>query len=221
MTQHDWDANYASDDLPWDTGQPEPMLVAWLSQSGLAAGRALEIGCGTGTNAIWLARQGFDVLGLDLSARAIERARSKAQAQAAERCEFLARDFLHEEALSGAFQLVFDRGCFHVFDAPSEQTRFAERVASLLAPGGMWLSLIGSTEGAPREMGPPRRSARDILSAIEPHLELVTLRAFEFERIPREVVAPKAWFCLSRRREQPAQPSTGSATGWVPDGRAE
>jgi SAM-dependent methyltransferase len=211
MTQHDWDANYASDDLPWDTGQPEPMLVEWLNQNAFAAGRALEIGCGTGTNAIWIAKQGFDVLGIDISQRAIARARSKAEAQAAQRCEFLARDFLNDEAPRGAFQLVFDRGCFHVFDDPREQTRFAERVASLLGAGGMWLSLIGSTEGAPREMGPPRRSAQDILHAIEPSLELVTLRAFQFERIPGEAVAPKAWFCLSRRRDLPAQPSTGSS----------
>jgi len=208
MTQHDWNAHYASDELPWDTGRAEPVLVEWLDQSRLAPGRALEIGCGTGTNALWLAAQGFDVLALDLSPLAIERARAKAQRGAVQRIEFRVHDFLVGEPVGSGFQLVFDRGCFHVFDAAQDQARFAQRVAALLAPGGLWLSLIGSTEGAPRESGPPRRSARDILNAVEPELELVSLRSFEFELMPGEAVAPKAWACTSRRRTQPAQPST-------------
>jgi hypothetical protein len=60
----------------------------------------------------------------------------------------------------------------------------------------LWLSLIGSTEGPPREFGPPRRSAREIVLAVE-------LRSAEFRG--HDV---KAWFCLSRRRTIPAQPST-------------
>ena len=208
MTQHDWNAHYASDAQPWDTGKPDPVLIEWQKQSGLTRGRALEIGCGTGTNAIWLAQQGFDVLAQDLAPLAIEKARAKAKAQGVQRCEFRVNDFLKDEPLEGAYQLVFDRGCFHVFDAAADQARFAERVAALLAPGGLWLSLIGSTEGGPREMGPPRRSARDILNAVEPHLELVALRAFEFELIPGETVPPKAWSCLARRRAVAAEPST-------------
>lgn len=208
MTDHDWDAHYASSELPWDTGQPEPALIAWHEQSGLTSGRALEIGCGTGTNAIWLASRGFDVLALDLSPRAIERAREKARSQAVRRCAFMVHDFLADPPLGGEYQFVFDRGCFHVFDEPSDQARFAERVAALLSPGGVWLSLLGSTEGPPREMGPPRRSARDILNAIEPSLELLTLRAIGFEPIHGEGQPPRAWSCLSRRRDLPAQPST-------------
>ena len=93
------------------------------------------------------------------------------------------------------FQFVFDRGCFHVFDEPDERSRFASRVASILAPGGLWLSLIGSTEGPPREVGPPRRSAREVTLALEPALEIVELRGAEFR-----AHGAQAWFCLSRRR---------------------
>ena len=84
--------------------------------------------------------------------------------------------------------------------------RFAERVASLLAPGGQWLSLIGSTEGGPRDSGPPRRSARDVVQALEPYVELVELRAVYFEAVLES--QPRAWVCRSRRRDVPAVPST-------------
>jgi hypothetical protein len=119
------------------------------------------------------------------------------------RCRFAAWDFLAAPAPDGPFQFVFDRGCFHVFDEPNERQRFAAQVAATLAPGGLWLSLVGSTEGPPREVGPPRRSAREITLAVEPALEIVELRSAEFSGH-----GANAWLCLSRQRTMPAQPST-------------
>ena len=111
------------------------------------------------------------------------------------RCRFVTLDVLAAAPANGPFDFVFDRGCFHVFDEPEERAQFAARVAAALVPGGLWLSVVGSTEGPPREVGPPRRSAREVTLAIEPVLEIVELRAAEF----REHGA-QAWFCLSRRR---------------------
>jgi len=87
--------------------------------------------------------------------------------------------------------------------APDHSRWIAARVANALAPGGFWLSIIGSTEGSPREVGPPRRSAREVAAAIEPSLEIVELRSADFRG-----TGAKAWFCLSRKRTVPAQPST-------------
>jgi hypothetical protein len=81
----------------------------------------------------------------------------------------------------------------------------------LLGPGGLWLSLIGSTEGAERDHGPPRRSLRDIATAVEPALAVLELRASLF-RAHHPTPAP-AWLCLSQKRTLPAQPSTKRAPG--------
>jgi SAM-dependent methyltransferase len=183
-------------------------LVNQVDQGLVQRGRALEIGCGTGTNAVWLAQRGFDVTALDLAPLAIERARHRAAAAAARACRFEVRNFLTDAPPQGPFDLVFDRGCFHVFSDPREQAQFAARVASVLAPAGRWLSLIGSTEGAPREMGPPRRSAREVLAALEPAVALIALRAVEFSALRQGAPPPKAWYCLSERRVEPAQPSS-------------
>jgi SAM-dependent methyltransferase len=202
MPQPSWNEHYASGELPWDTGRPEPLLVDFVSSAGVAPGRTLEIGAGTGTNAIWLAERGFDVLGVDMSPLAVERAYAKMDRRALP-CRFATLDFLTASPPDGPFHFVFDRGCFHVFDQPEERSRFAARVAATLEPSGLWLSLIGSTEGPRREVGPPRRSAREIIEAIEPALEIVELRSAEFHG--HDV---KAWFCLSRPRTTPSQPST-------------
>jgi SAM-dependent methyltransferase len=205
MPERDWDERYAHGDTPWDTDEPDPHLVELVQSGVVAPGRTLEVGSGTGTNAVWLAARGFDVVGVDVSARAVDMANARA-AGAPGRCAFSVLDFLADDPPSGPFDFVFDRGCFHVFDAPGDRSRFAQRVAAVLRPEGRWLSLIGSSEGPARDHGPPRRSARDVAEAIEPALELLWLRGTEFHA---DLPSPaRAWLCLARRRTVPAQPST-------------
>ena len=200
MAHPSWNDSYAAGELPWDTGEPEPLLVEFVTSGRIRPTRTLEIGAGTGTNGIWLAERGFEVLGIDVAPLAVERANAKLNGRALP-CRFAALDFLagappNDLSASGSsFEFIFDRGCFHVFDEREERARFAVRVAAVLASGGLWLSLIGSTEGGPRELGPPQRSASEVVLAIEPALEIVELRAAEF----RDHGA-KAWFVLARRR---------------------
>lgn len=200
----EWDDHYKDGFLPWDTGEPDPLLVGLVDDGTLTPGKTFEVGCGTGTNVRYLAEKGFDVLGVDLAPTAIEQAKAKLAGVAGARVEVM--DFLQAPLPDSGFEFVYDRGCFHVFDDASDQSRFAERVAEALAPGGHWVSLLGSTEGPPREMGPPRRSLRDVANAVEPHLEIVKLEATAFwgdtEREER------AWLMVARRRLIPAQPST-------------
>jgi SAM-dependent methyltransferase len=197
-----WNESYASGALPWDTGEPEPLLVEFVTLGRVRPARTLEIGAGTGTNTLWLAERGFEVLGVDVAPLAVEQAMAKLNGRDLS-CRFLTLDFLAADPPDGPFHFVFDRGCFHVFDEPEERARFAEQVAAALAPGGLWLSLIGSTEGEVREFGPPRRSAREVVVAIEPALEVVELRTAQFH-----IHHATAWLCLSRRRAISAQPST-------------
>ena len=194
MPHAPWNESYAAGELPWDTGEPEPLLVEFVSSGRVHPTLTLEIGAGTGTNSLWLAERGFEVLGVDVAPLAVEKATAKLDGRDLG-CRFQSLDFLTASPPAGPFQFVFDRGCFHVFDEPEERLRFAAQVAAALAPGGLWLSLIGSTEGAPREIGPPRRSAREVALAIEPALEIVELRAAEFHGH-----GAKAWFCLAHRR---------------------
>lgn len=202
MSHPSWNDSYASGEpLPWDTGTPDPLLVAMIQSHAIKPGRTLEVGCGFGTNAIYLADHGFDVVGIDVAPVAIENARARAHG----RCRFETLDFLNEAAPGPPFQFVFDRGCFHTFDEEGERVRFAQNVAGVLVTAGIWLSLIGSTEGPRRDGGPPRRSAREVMNAIEPALEILELRSGEFSVRGEEL---KAWLCLSRKRATPPQPSS-------------
>ncbi len=192
-----WEQRYLDGDLPWDSGKPDVYLGQFLHASCMKPCRALEIGCGTGTNAIWLDGQGFDVVGLDLSPTAIERATAKARATGAH-CQLLVADFLIGPVPEGPFHFVYDRGCFHSFGDGSNRACFAERVAEVLDSGGTWYSLIGSTDGPPRNDGPPRRSAADIIAAVEPHFEILELKSTTFDEEGHQ--AKRAWILVARKR---------------------
>lgn len=207
---HDWDEHYAAGEIPWDTGRPARELVDLVEEGRLPVGRALDVGCGTGTNARYLADRGYDVVGIDVAGRAIERAED-ATVSGEGSIEFRRLDFLHDEPPDGPFDLVFDRGCLHVFDDPEDRALFARRVAACLAPEGVWVSLLGSTEGPEREHGPPRRSARDIALAVEPALEIAELRGLALDADAPDSV--RGWVLVARRRAVPAQPSTVSDRG--------
>lgn len=205
MPRPDWNERYKVNELPWDTNEPDENLVKLISSNAVSPCKGLEIGCGTGTNSLWLARQGFSMLGVDISQEAIDRANRKKENQSL-LCDFARLDFLHDESLPQSFDFVFDRGCFHVFNQEKERILFARRVSRVLKMNGSWVSLIGSTEGSPRDAGPPRRTSVDVVKAIEPYLEIMELRSVFFQTNFPSVV--KAWLCIAKQRTEAAQPST-------------
>ncbi len=193
------DERYQTGDLPWDTGKPDEHLVRVVDEYNIRPCRALEIGCGTGTNAIWLARRGFEVTGVDIAPTAITSARQKAEAAGVE-VAFVTGDILRMAIPGDPFSFVFDRGCFHSFDSHEERAALTDALAALLDHGGLWFSEIGSTDGEPREVGPPRLSASEVASAVEGRFEVLSLRASHFDEDSDH--PPEAWLCVMRKRAQ-------------------
>jgi SAM-dependent methyltransferase len=154
----------------------------------------LEVGCGTGVEAAWLAGRGFKVTAVDLSTTAIDRARERSLAAGVE-VDLRVGSFPEDDE---PFDFMFDFGCFHVFGEVAEREAFAQHVARCLRPGGRWLSTLGSTEGPPRDHGPPRRSALEIVSAVEPHLEILSLTDAMYDA---DLETPaRSWVMMARRR---------------------
>ena len=192
-----FDQRYIDGDLPWDTGRPDHHLAQIIRAHHIEPCQALEIGCGTGTNSVWLAQQGFQVTALDLAPTAIRRAEARAAA-AGVQVALRAADFMADDLPDGPFAFVFDRGVLHGCDRPADRATFAQRVAARLAPDGLWLSFIGSADAPPRQSGPPRLSAAEVVLAVEPYYQLLLLQAGHFDS-DQPVPAP-AWLCLMRKR---------------------
>src|SRR5207302_243222 len=103
----DWNQRYATGDVPWDSGQPSAELMRVLGEWKIQPCRALEMGCGTGENAVYLARQGFDVTAFDLAPLAIERAERKIRA-AGVNVRLLKADVFNLPDVGPPFPFVFD-----------------------------------------------------------------------------------------------------------------
>lgn len=122
---------------PWDTNITPPEVVQLIEQEKFPPGRALDLGCGTGTNALYLAKHGFDVIGIDYVTRAIETARHKALAQNA-RVDFRAADVL-SLSFDQLFDYILDIGCFHSID-PAGRERYAENIRRWTHDGSVFMT---------------------------------------------------------------------------------
>src|SRR4029077_910983 len=114
MMAERFEAMYLEGSPPWDIGRAQPELVQ-LVETGRISGRVLDVGCGTGDNAIYFATQGLDVVGVDGAPEAVRQARDKAQTRGV-RITFDVADVLDLGGSFGTFDTVTDSGVFHVFD---------------------------------------------------------------------------------------------------------
>jgi cyclopropane fatty-acyl-phospholipid synthase-like methyltransferase len=132
-----FDLRYLLGQPPWDMEVTPPEVVELIEGEGLPPGRALDLGCGTGTNCIYLARHGWEVGGVDFSVLAICRARRKAR-RAGVDCQFYRGDMTDLAFLTDPFDLALDIGCLHSLP-PEDWERYAAGVARLVRPGGLYL----------------------------------------------------------------------------------
>jgi SAM-dependent methyltransferase len=188
---------YKSGNTPWDIDQPDFNLIEVVAERPIPACKALDIGCGTGNNSIWLARNRFQVIGIDTSAIALDKAREKAS-EANVQCDFMLVDFLHNKVEGAPFGFVFDRGCFHSFDSENARREFARSVATHLQDAGLWLTIVGNADEHRQGPGPPQRTAGDIVLAVEPYLEVLSLTSSHFGS--NRPNPPRAWRCLMQKR---------------------
>ena len=118
---------------PWDTGISPPELYDFIASH--PAGRALDIGCGTGTNVITLANAGWQVTGFDFAPRAIQIAKRKLK-QAGIQADVFTDDATQMKKIQGKFDLALDMGCFHGIE---NKAGYLTQLTRILAPNGFWL----------------------------------------------------------------------------------
>ncbi len=149
MDSSDWDQRYASRDRLWS---PAPNDVLVTAAAGLRPGRALDVGCGEGADALWLAERDWKVTAVDFSNVALERARAATRSRRVDVC-WVRADLRSYVPRSAPFDLVT---LLFIHFAPEERRELLSRTAALLAPGGT-LVVAGHDRSNPPEAHGPRR----------------------------------------------------------------
>jgi len=173
---------------PWDIGRPQREIVR-LEESGKISGDVLDVGCGTGENALYLASRGHEVWGVDSAPSAIAIARRKAEERGLT-VTFLVQDTLNLHEIERTFDTVIDIGLFHTLSDP-ERPCFVRNLSKVLKPGGNYFMLAFS-EREPGGYGPRRITQKEIRAAFSDGWRINEIQATIFESRTR-AEGPHAW----------------------------
>jgi SAM-dependent methyltransferase len=170
----------------WDIGRPQRAFVT-VADAGGIAGRVLDVGCGTGELSLYLARQGYDVLGIDLSPVAVDQARAKAETRRID-ARFLVWDALTMDDLGIEFDTLVDCATYHVLDG-RQRDRYAAAARATVAPGGYLFVLGDVPPDRRRTYGISPEELRDRFGGFA--VEFVTRTVFErrYSRNPAYLAA--------------------------------
>lgn len=194
-----YDIMYRLGLTPWDTGIVPPELADLVEgPDALPAGRALDLGCGTGTQAIYLTRHGWQVTGVDFMARPLAEAQRKAAA-AGVQPTWVQGDITHlsDLGLSTDYDLVLDLACFHGLKE-EERPDTARQITGLVRPGAIFL--LGAF--APGKRGPlPRGIGQDEVARLFGNdWQVLWQRRAPDAPVPRFLKsADPTWYCLQKK----------------------
>jgi SAM-dependent methyltransferase len=188
-----WDRAYRDGRRPaWDTGIPAGDLKEAVENGSIRPGRTVVLGCGSGTNAIYLASKGFDVTAIDVAPTCLGIAEEKAN-KAGVRVRWVLADVLNLPQME-PFDFIFDRGCYHnvrYVDA----TAFVESVRRLSHPGTRFFILSLNRDGPP---GVREQTMRDDFSSL---FDFEWLRESNISTGPDGNTQRNSWSLMLRRKD--------------------
>ncbi|MBI5824225.1 MAG: class I SAM-dependent methyltransferase [Chloroflexi bacterium] len=170
---------------PWDSGISPPELYDFITSH--PAARAIDIGCGTGTNIITLANAGWQVTGFDFASRAVQIAKRKLK-HAGIQADVFTDDAIQMKKVRGPFELALDLGCFHGIQNKAD---YLTQLTHILVPNGFWL-MYGFFKPAP--LLPPPGLAPSDVDMISAHGLTLLSRTDGFDKRER----PSAWFLYQK-----------------------
>lgn len=202
MTEDRFNAMYQSEEgAPWDIPGPQQPFVE-LEKAGKIGSSVLDLGCGTGENALFLASKGHEVWGIDFVATAIDRAKAKAR-QRNLNVHFEVGDALSLDRGSRTFDTVTDCGLFHTF-SDEDRPRYVSSLANVVRPGGHVFILCFSDEEPPGQ-GPRRITREEIRAAFHDGWKVEDIQPARFaatnhpESRTFSPGGPKAWLVTVAR----------------------
>jgi cyclopropane fatty-acyl-phospholipid synthase-like methyltransferase len=174
---------------PWDIGRPQKEFVE-LVRRGEISGSVLDIGCGTGENALFFAGEGYEVWGIDSTPKAILKANEKASKRGLQ-VHFLVLSALDLSRLNRKFDTATDSGLFHTL-SDEDRPVYVNNLAAILSPAGKYFMLCFSDQ-EPAGYGPRRITEREIRESFRDGWTINYIRPAVFESHTR-AEGSRAWF---------------------------
>ena len=150
---------YPLEEIPWHSDEPADYLVDLLKKKKVKIGLALDVCSGAGTNAVYLAKKGFEVTGIDISQTAIKLAKKRAEEKGvSKKCEFFSGDVTEMKIPKNKYDFIFDRGCYHHISR-EDKPKFAKIISDALK-GGKYFLICFSDKNPPWEKNVSKEEIR-------------------------------------------------------------
>lgn len=200
FTREEWNQRYEAGNTPWELGEVRAELCSLFQRYAPQNSRVLEVGCGIGTNAFWIAQQGHTVTAIDLSAAAVQLAKEK-QAIIGTQIDFQVQDILQADNLLPPFPVIFSCAVLNQMQSVEQREQYVKALARHTLPEGYWLDITCSQDYAQHiaisvnAKAPPSLTATEIVTAVEPYFHIIEMRrvAFIIDRKDTGKVTFYAW----------------------------
>jgi 2-polyprenyl-3-methyl-5-hydroxy-6-metoxy-1,4-benzoquinol methylase len=190
----DWESTYREtnvEEMPWFYPELDPDLKEEIESRGIKEGKFLDMGTGPGTQAVALAKMGFEVTGSDISETSIEKARKLSSD-----VEWVVDDSLNTKL--GEYDYIFDRGVFHVMD-PGQREKHIQTLKKVLKPGGLLFLKCFSSKQPPGP-GPYRYSEEELRELFQEGFEIEKIKETIYHGRGTGGPPPKALFVVMKKR---------------------
>lgn len=181
-----WQQRYREsppEQMPWHREQPAETLVDAVRRGLLPRGITIDLGCGTGTDLIYLAQQGYRVIGVDIAIEPLRFARERIR-QVGLHIPLIQADARFLPFRDASVHLICDSGCFHSF-APEIRPMYARSVARVLKPGGiLFMRQFHADQPQPPEGGPHRLKLEDFFEVFTPYFRFVSVGETYYHDLP-------------------------------------
>ena len=193
----DWDSYYQENNvekMPWYEKNLDPDLEFEIKSRNLYSGKFLDLGTGPGTQAIQLAKRGFNTTGSDLSKNAIDKAKKLSK-----EVNFVTDDFLNSKLPDKEFDFILDRGCFHVFDI-AQRPSYVNQIKRILGEDGIFFIKCMSSEekNLPDDKGPHKLSQEELKDVFSNDFKVESIKDTVYHGTLDPL--PKALFAVMTRR---------------------
>lgn len=193
--QTHWNQRYETQNTPWNSGLPSQELQRVIVEQNWQPGRLLELGCGSGTNAVFLAKQGFEVTAVDFAPLALQQGATLARELGVE-VHWVCADVCGLILDAPPFDYVFDRGCYHCVRRHN-LSGYLQTLAAATRTGSHLLTLTGNAHEE-RKPGPPVLHEHELRRELGTLFDEIWIRPFHFEDAGH-VQGPLGWSSLWRR----------------------
>lgn len=191
----DWDEIYSRhnlDEIPWHSDKPDQELIDLIENKKIRPDSVLDIGCGAGTDAIYLASKGCKVTAIDVSHEALRIAQERA-GKAGVEINFIAGNFLDIEFHNESFDFINDRGFFHHIN-PGSREKIAIKINNLLKSNGYYYLRCWSDKEEESNQGPYRISKDEIKNTFSEFFKIGKIKDFRFSG-----KGARGYACLMRK----------------------